>query len=530
MSGARGPRLAGRTVLVTGSTGMAASAATAIAAEGGAVFAVSRTAAHLEALAADDPRRPAAAANGTRPTSGARTRSRRRSRRSTRRLGRLDAVYSVAGISARRFGDGPVHEATLEGWETVLAANATSQFLVARAAVRRMLAQAPDAGGSRGSVLLMSSTLATRPVPAALRHPRLRGEQGRDRGPDAGDGRDLRAGRDPGQRDRAVGRRDADEPPGAGRPETVLAYLAAKQPLAAGPLDADAVTAIALALLGDDGRMVTGQVIAVDGGWGVAEGPRANRELHRVAPAHRRAPYRAGECAAGPPRGRIARLPRRRVLSPCSRTATAADPVVVAGVVSDTDGAPAAGVEVVVVVAGTDLVRATTTDAAGAFSVEVEAAVGDTIDIRATGPTSRASPTRRAASPAETPIGGAGVTIESLPLDPVAVGLDHAIESRVCSATAAPDAAAPDPSARPDAAGDGPRLGRRRGDAGGTTVPGRGRARLRAGGDRDGGGVALEVGRPLTALPGSPTAISRRHRDRRHHRVSRRPRSSPRRG
>ena len=31
---------------------------------------------------------------------------------------------------------------------------------------------------------------------------------------------------------------------------------------------------MALALLGDDGRMVTGQVIAVDGGWGVSEGPR----------------------------------------------------------------------------------------------------------------------------------------------------------------------------------------------------------------------------------------------------------------
>ena len=80
-------------------------------------------------------------------------------------FGRLDAVYSVAGISARRFGDGPIHEATLEGWEAVVARNATSQFLVARAAVRRMLAQAPDAGGSRGSMLLMSSTLATRPVP-----------------------------------------------------------------------------------------------------------------------------------------------------------------------------------------------------------------------------------------------------------------------------------------------------------------------------------------------------------------------------
>ena len=51
----------------------------------------------------------------------------------------------------------------------------------------------------------------------------------------------------------------------------ILAYLAAKQPLAGGPIDADAVTAIALALLSDDARMVTGQVVTVDGGWSVSE-------------------------------------------------------------------------------------------------------------------------------------------------------------------------------------------------------------------------------------------------------------------
>ena len=83
-----------------------------------------------------------------------------------RAMGRLDAVYGVAGISGRRYGDGPLHEATLEGWETVLATNATSQFLVVRAAVRRMLAQPPGDAGLRGAVLLMSSTLATHPAPA----------------------------------------------------------------------------------------------------------------------------------------------------------------------------------------------------------------------------------------------------------------------------------------------------------------------------------------------------------------------------
>ncbi len=53
--------------------------------------------------------------------------------------------------------------------------------------------------------------------------------------------------------------------------EAILAYLAAKQPLAGGPIDADAVTAVALMLLADESRMVTGQVVTVDGGWSVSE-------------------------------------------------------------------------------------------------------------------------------------------------------------------------------------------------------------------------------------------------------------------
>jgi NAD(P)-dependent dehydrogenase (short-subunit alcohol dehydrogenase family) len=248
---------------------MAASAARAIAAEGGAVFVTSRTAAHLEALAGE-----IRGAGGRCEWRVADLRDEAQVEAAFAALdaafGRLDAVYSVAGISGRRFGDGPIHEATVEGWETVMAANATSQFLVARAAIRRMLAQEPDGAGSRGAVLLMSSTLATHPAPAFFATHAYAASKG------AIDGltRSLAACYAP-QAIRVnaiapsliatpMSRRAQDDP-------SIVAYLAEKQPLAGGPIDADAVTAAALWLLGPDARMVTGQVVAVDGGWGVSE-------------------------------------------------------------------------------------------------------------------------------------------------------------------------------------------------------------------------------------------------------------------
>lgn len=33
------------------------------------------------------------------------------------RHGRIDGLFNVVGISGRRYGDGPLHEATLEGWQ-----------------------------------------------------------------------------------------------------------------------------------------------------------------------------------------------------------------------------------------------------------------------------------------------------------------------------------------------------------------------------------------------------------------------------
>ncbi len=264
-----GGRFAGRSVVVTGSTGMAASAARAIAAEGGTVFAVSRTAAHLASLEAE-----IRDAGGRCLWHAADLRREEEVQAAfaafDERMGRLDAVYGVAGISGRRFGDGPIHRATLEGWETVLRANATTQFLVAREAVTRMLAQDPDGSGSRGAVLLMSSALATSPAPGFFATHAYAASKGAVEAL----ARSLAAyyARDrirvnvvaPSLVATPMSRRAQDDP-------AILAYLADKQPLARGPIAADAVTATALHLLSSDAAMVTGQVVAIDAGWGVSE-------------------------------------------------------------------------------------------------------------------------------------------------------------------------------------------------------------------------------------------------------------------
>ena len=81
------------------------------------------------------------------------------------RFGRLDGLFNVAGISGRRFGDGPVHECTEEGWAITIKTNLTTQYRMCREAIRIMMSQPIPGNGQRGVILNMSSILGIDPQP-----------------------------------------------------------------------------------------------------------------------------------------------------------------------------------------------------------------------------------------------------------------------------------------------------------------------------------------------------------------------------
>ncbi len=157
-------RLAGRCIVITGATGIAAASARRFAAEGARLFLISRTEAHLRALADELTAARADLGWATADlTDEAATEA--AVARAQARLGRIDGVFAVAGGSGRRFGDALAHELTAEGWDRTMALNGRSQVLTIGAVLRRMLAQEPDGSGERGAILAMSSVLASFPEP-----------------------------------------------------------------------------------------------------------------------------------------------------------------------------------------------------------------------------------------------------------------------------------------------------------------------------------------------------------------------------
>ena len=182
-------------------------------------------------------------------------------------FGRFDGLYHVAGGSGRRQGDGPLHEISDQGWEYTLNLNLTSLLYSNRAAVRQFLQQ-----NSGGTILNMSSVLGHSPSPHYF------GTHAYAAAKAAVVGLTQSAAAY-----YAVNsiRFNVLAPalvatPMSQRAQTdsnILDFIATKQPLDGGrigqPSDLDAA---AVYFLSDDSKFVTGQVLAVDGGWSVSEG------------------------------------------------------------------------------------------------------------------------------------------------------------------------------------------------------------------------------------------------------------------
>lgn len=256
-------RLDGTVLLITGSTGIAAATAELAAREGARLFVVSRTEANVRALA---DRTGAAWCAADLSKDGAVEDA---VGRCADTYGRIDAVFNVAGISGRKFGDGPVHECTPEGWDVTLDTNAKSMFLVCAAAIRRMLDQPVGDNGLRGTILNMASVLGYAPQ---ARHFATHAYAA-SKGAILAMSRSMAAYYAPSRIRVNVIAPALVRTPMSARAQgdaEILELMKTKQPLAGDLLDAGDVARSAVYLLSDDARRVTGEVLAVDGGWCVS--------------------------------------------------------------------------------------------------------------------------------------------------------------------------------------------------------------------------------------------------------------------
>lgn len=246
----------GRRVVITGASGIAAAAARQLAAAGHRVFVISRDEDGCRALVESLPVNGVGYAAADLRVEDAAVRA---FQRAADALGGIDAVVAVAGGSARRLGDGWLHEMSLDAWDGSLRMNLSTMFLTAREAVRHMRRDG-------GALVMTSSVLATSPQPDnftthgyAAAKAAITGLTVPLAAAYAKDGIRVNTVAPGLVRTPMAARAAADD--------AILAFAGRKQPLTGDMLDADPVAAaLAWFVTADD---VTGQVLAVDGGWSV---------------------------------------------------------------------------------------------------------------------------------------------------------------------------------------------------------------------------------------------------------------------
>lgn len=182
---------------------------------------------------------------------------------------RIDGLFNVAGASGRKFGDGPLHECTLEGWEETLRINLTTQFQMCKAVINQMLLQEPDENGMRGVILNMASVLAFSPEAKNFNAIAYAAGKGAIISMTKASAAYYAKNKirinaiAPGLALTKMSER-------ASLDEKIAAYIKEKQPLAGTAISATDIAKAAVFLLGVSARMITGETLAVDAGWSIS--------------------------------------------------------------------------------------------------------------------------------------------------------------------------------------------------------------------------------------------------------------------
>ena len=182
-------------------------------------------------------------------------------------FGSFDGLLHVAGGSGRKWGDGPLHELSLEGWQKTLDLNLTSVMLSNQAAVQYFLAKQTP-----GSILNVSSVLGFSPAPKYF----YTHAYATAKSAIIGLSKSLAAYYAPHNiRINVLAPALVLTPMSqrAQENEEIMQYIHTKQPLDGGRIGyPEDLTQLACYFLSDYSKFTTGQVISVDGGWEVSEG------------------------------------------------------------------------------------------------------------------------------------------------------------------------------------------------------------------------------------------------------------------
>lgn len=249
-------------VVVGGTTGIGLSAAKAFLEHGANVLVVGRNPESAEKAAVILPQVKVETGDASFPATAPKAIA-----NCIRYFGGFDGLYHVAGGSGRKYGDGPLHELTKEGWDQTLALNLTSLMLSNQAAVKTFLERKTP-----GTILNMGSVLGYSPSPkyfvthayAAAKAAAVGFTKSIASYYAAHNIRiNLLA---PALVETPMAQRAAND-------DVILSFIKTKQPLDGGRISQpDDLDGAAVYFMSDYSKFTTGQILSVDGGWSISEG------------------------------------------------------------------------------------------------------------------------------------------------------------------------------------------------------------------------------------------------------------------